>query len=466
MSSENRSNRRHSFTRRDFLKTSAAALCVPWLAPSSVFGAYAPSNRVNVAFIGTGNQAKNDLPAFLNLSDVQVLAVCDVNKGSRGYRDPGQFLGREPARKQVNDFYAKKTDAPAYRGCDAYVDFREVLARKDIDAVALVAPDHWHGVITCMAAAAGKDIYCEKPLSLTVRQGRAMIDAVRKHQRILQTGSHYRSSPAVRRTCELVRNGRLGELRKITTYVAKNNAVSPPPGWKPMPVPEGFDYQMWLGPAPDAPYHVDRCLYRFRFLLDYSGGQTTNFGAHSNDIAQWGSGNDATLPVEYENLGAEWPEPGSLFTTATKVDFRARYANGLEIHCLTAEPYFGCRFEGAEGWIQYDSKGIHCHPESLVDSVIGPNEIRLPVSNPQRNRDDRKYYVPDHVRNFVEAVKSREDCIEPVEIGHRTAALCHLGNIAMKLNRKIRFDPDKEQIVGDEEANAMLDRPLRQPWHV
>ena len=273
---------------------------------------------------GPATSRKNDLPAFLAQPDVQVLAVCDVNKGSRGYRTPEQFLGREPARKQVNEYYAKKTGSPEYQGCDAYIDFREVLSRKDIDAVVLIVPDHWHGVMTVAAAAAGKDIYCEKPLSLTVRQGRAMIDAVRQHKRILQTGSHYRSSPAVRHTCELVRNGRIGELKRMITYITKNNAVSPPPGWKSMPVPDGFDYPMWLGPAPDAPYHIDRCLYRFRFILDYSGGQTTNFGAHSNDIAQWGSGNDATLPVEYENLGAEWPEPGSLFTTPTKIDFPGR----------------------------------------------------------------------------------------------------------------------------------------------
>jgi hypothetical protein len=457
---------RRRFTRRRFLKTSAAALSVPWLVPSSVLGGFAPGNRIHVAFIGTGNQATIDLPAFLALPDVQVLAVCDVNRGSHGYRSPRQFLGREPAQQQVNAFYAEKTSSGRYRGCDAYRDFREVLARKDLDAVAVVVPDHWHGLITILAAESGKDVYCEKPLSLTVRQGRAMVEAVRKHQRILQTGSHYRSSPANRRACELVLNGRIGQLQRMTTYVAKNNAVSPGPGWKPMPVPEGFDYDLWLGPAPAAPYHEDRCLYRFRFILDYSGGQTTNFGAHSNDIAQWGSGHDQTLPVEYADLGAEWPVPGSLFTTATKVDFRARYADGLELHCLTAPPYFGCRFEGTEGWVQFDSQGLHTQPESLKDSVIGPDEIHLPISIPSRKKDSRKNYIPDHVRNFIEAVKTRHDPVEPVEIGHRTAALCHLGNIAMRLKRTLRFDPQTEQIIDDPQANELLSRPLRAPWHL
>jgi hypothetical protein len=451
--------------RRDFLKASAAAISLPWWAPSTVFGAAAPSNRIHVGVIGNGNQATIDLPAFLGQPDVQVVAVCDVNTGSRGYKSPDQFLGRKPAQERVNAFYAKKTMSGQYDGCDAYNDFREVVGREDIGAVALVVPDHWHAPMTVLAAEAGKDVYCEKPLSLTVRHGRAMVEAIRRHERILQTGSHYRSSLANRHACELVRNGRIGKLKRIETSVIPNNAVSPGPGWKPMPVPEGFDYALWLGPAPDAPYHKDRCLYRFRFILEYSGGQTTNFGAHSNDMARWGAGHDDTLPVEIEDLGAEFPEPGSLFTTPTKIHFRALYADGVELICKTANPFDGCRFVGTEGWVQTDGIKVWSDPASLAKSVIGPNEFHLPVSNPSRKKNDRAAYIPDHVRNFIQAVKTRQDPIEPVEIGHRTAALCHLGNIAMRLHRKIRFDPVKEQILGDDEANALLDRPMRAPWH-
>ncbi len=458
------------FTRREMLRASAAvgsaALAVPWVVPASVFGADAPSNRIHVGVIGNGNQATLDRPAFLEQPDVQVLAVCDVNTASYGYLTAEQFLGRKPAQEQVNAFYAKRASSGQYRGCEAYRDFRDVLARKDIDVVVIVVPDHWHAPIAIMAAAAGKDIYCEKPMSLTVEQGRAMITAVRRHKRIFQTGSQFRSSPANRFGCELVRNGRIGQLKRILTYVAKQNAVDPGPGWKPMLVPEGFDYDLWLGPAPAAPYHKDRCLYRFRFNLDYSGGQTTNFGCHSNDMAQWGSGNSDTVPVEYEDLGSEWPAPGGFYNTATKVYFRARYASGVELICETAKPFFGCRFEGTEGWVQFDFQGLHTHPESLKTSVVGPNEIRLPVSNSQRKENASKYYILDHVRNFLEAVKSRQDPIEPVEIGHHTATLCHLGNIAMRLKRKIRFDPEKEQILGDDEANRMLGRPMRAPWRI
>jgi predicted dehydrogenase len=280
----------------------------------------------------------------------------------------------------------------------------------------------------------------------------------------LQTGSMYRSSPQVRLCCELVRNGRIGQLKRVIANVAPNNAVSPGPGWQPMPVPEGFDYETWLGPAPAAAYHVDRCFYRFRFILDYSGGQTTNFGAHSMDIAQWGMGTDDTGPVEVEDLGSEFPAPGSLFTAPTKIHFCARYANGVELICQTAEASaFGTRFEGTDGAVEYRYKGVHSEPESLANTPIGPNEIHLRESVPGAKSTSTKY-IPDHVRNFLDAIKSRQDPISSVDVGHHTANICHLGNIAMRLKRKIRWDPAAEKIIGDDEASRMLTRPMREPW--
>jgi len=454
-------------TRRDFVRTAAALSAVagaPQLVPASVFGANAPSNRIHVGFIGCGNQSTIDLPAFLGHEDCQVVAVCDVNTASHGYKTPEQFLGRKPGQERVNAYYAEKRASGSYKGCDAYNDFRDVLARKDVDAVAIVVPDHWHAVMVVLAARAGKDMYCEKPMSLTVRQGQAMVKAVREHQRILQTGSHYRSSPANRLGCELVRNGRIGKLQRILTQVAEINAVDPGPGWKPMPVPEGFDYEMWLGPAPWAPYHKDRCLYRFRFNLDYSGGQVTNFGAHSNDAAQWAMGTDDSGPIEVEDLGSEWPPKGCLYNTATKTAFRARYANGVELICKTDRPGFGVRFEGTEGWVEYGYQGVKTHPESLKTSKIGAGEIHLPVSNPQRIQEAGKYHVPDHVRNFLDSIRSRQDPIAPVSVGHRSATVCHLGNIAMLLKRKLQWDPVAEQFAGDDEANRLLSRPMRAPW--
>lgn len=453
----NKSKMKSQLSRRDFLRSSAAltaaALAGPHIVPSSVFGQNAPSNRINLAIIGCGNQSTIDMAEFLKNDDCRIVAVCDVNRGSFGYKTDKQFLGREPQRDYVNRFYAGKTASGNYKGCDMYSDFRDVLARKDVDAVAIITPDHWHSVMTVLAARAGKDIYCQKPLTLTVAEGKSMIQAVRKHRRVLQTGSQYRSNAMMRRACELVRNGRIGKLQRVETYVAANNFNGPGPGWKPMPIPEGFDYDFWLGPAPDAPYHYDRCLYRFRFVLAYSGGQTTNFGCHSNNIAHWGMGVDDTGPVEIENLGAEFPPKGDLFDTPTKVAFRARYASGVTLDCITDPLSFGAKFEGTEGWLRVTSRGIVTEPAGIKDSVIGDSEIRLPVSE-------------NHYRNFLDCVKSRQDPMEPVETGHRTATLCHLGNIAMILNRKIRWDPGAEKIIGDAEASKMLSRPLRGPWRI
>jgi hypothetical protein len=462
--------RRMRVTRRDFLARTAfgavAAFSAPVIVPSSVFGVLSPSNRINVGLIGCGNQSTVDLPAFLQQPDTQVVAVCDVNTASHGYRTPEQFLGRKPGLDFVNAHYAEKTPAGRYKGCDAYVDFRDLLARPDIDAVAIVVPDHWHAVMTIMAAKAGKDIYCEKPLSLTIRDGQEMVKAVRQYKRVLQTGSMWRSNGAVRFACELVRNGRIGQVRRVVTEVAKTPA-GPGPGWEPMPVPEGFDYPRWLGPAPLAPYHKDRCLYRFRFILAYSGGQTTNFGCHSNGIAQWGLAADGSGPVEFEDAGSEWPPRGDLFTSPTKVAFRTRYADGVELTCQTTDRGFGTRFEGTEGWVEFSYQGLRMSPENLKDTKIVSREIQLPGNVRERgNQDSRRWMSYDHVRNFLDCVKSREEPIEPVETGHRTASLCHLGNIAMKLRRKVRWDPAAEQILGDPQAAGMLSHPMRSPWTI
>lgn len=452
-------------TRRGFLAKASACgaawIAAPHLVPSTVLGAYAPSNRIQVGIIGLGNQSVGDVAAMLAQDDAQIVAVCDVNRASHGYANPRQFLGLEPGLQRVNNYYSKKLPSGQFKGCSAHHDFREILGRADVDAVSIIVPDHWHGVMTSMAAKAGKDIYCEKPLSLTIQQGRDMIQAVRSHQRILQTGSQLRSVSSIRRACELVRNGRIGQVKRVSCLIPPNNFAGPGPGWKPMPVPEGFDYDFWLGPAPQAPYHSDRCLYRFRFILEYSGGQVTNFGAHVFDIAQWGLGTEATGPVEVEGLGAEWPPKGSLFTTAVKVHFRCRYANGTELVCQTGG--YKARFEGTEGWIEVTPGGFTCNPASLKESVIGPTEIHLPVANDGRVMKSRDMNF-DHARNFLDAIRSRQDPIEPVEAGHRTASICHLGNIAMRLNRKLRWDPQQECFPDDAEAQSMLSRPLRAPW--
>jgi predicted dehydrogenase len=449
-------NSRADISRRNFLKTTAAAATVaaPYFVPASVFGSKSPSNRINVGCIGVGNQGFPNLLRFLKQSDCQVVAVCDVNRGSHGYKEPGDYYGREPARQEVERHYGERNDVGRYKGCAAYNDFRELLSRKDIDAVMLAPPDHWHEPMTIAAAEAGKDIYCEKPLGLTIDGQQKMIEAVRKHQRILQAGSHERSNPLVRQACELVRSGAIGEVKRVIAHVGRHNKVGPGPGWLPMAVPEGFDYALWLGPAPEAPYHEDRCLYNFRFNYDYAGGQVTNFGAHSLDMAQWGLGMDATGPTQVEFIYADYLPKGSLFNAATHTFFRCKYKNGTVLECITCEPSVRCTFEGSEGVVRIDNMG--------QNFVVIPEGLK-----PKPAIDAERYHSgDDHVRNFLDCVKSRSEPAAPVELGHRSATVCHLGNIAIHLKAKLNWDPQAERFIGDRshEANALLNRESRDTW--
>ncbi len=442
------------------LAGAAGTMSLPYVVSSSALGRagnVAPSERITMSSVGVGGMGTNNMRAFLGNPDVQVVAVCDVTEACNQYGHwykkgwQGEWFGREPARKIVDDYYAQKAGAGTYKACTAYVDFRELLARDDIDAVCVTTPDHWHAIPVIRAAQSGRHIYCEKPMSLTIAQGQAMIKAVRRHGVVFQTGTQRRSDQKCRHICELIRNGRIGKLTRVLATIGANNKEAPPSDWKPMPVPKWLDYNMWLGPAPWAPYHKDRCLYTFRFGLDYSGGQTTNLGAHMIDLAQWANGTDGTGPVEVEDLGGEFPKDG-LFTTATRVNFRARYANGCELICRT-EPDGPMRFEGTEGWIELKGSRVTCRPESLMTSVIGPNEIHL-------------YKSDDHHRNFLDCIKANRDTAAPVEIGHRSVSICHLGNIAMMLKRKLRWDPENERFVNDDAANQMLARSMRSPWRL
>jgi predicted dehydrogenase len=442
--------------RRTFIKSAAAGIALPYVLPPFVFGQNAPSERIVMGCIGVGGMGTNNMMGFLANADVQMAAVCDPERGSDGYGhwyNKGGWLGREPAIERVNKHYAAQRQAGTYKGCDGYVDFRELLARKDIDAVMIATPDHWHAIQAIAAARAGKDIYCEKPLTLTVAEGRAVVRAAQRANVVFQTGTHHRSVDGhLRHVCELIRNGRIGEVKRVISHIGANNRTSAANKGDSMPIPEGFDWETWLGPAPAVPYHRDRTHYTFRFVQDYSGGQTTNLGVHALDIVQWALGTDRTGPTQFEDLGSEWPTDG-LFDTATKVHFRAVYDSGVELICETSNDDLVARFEGTEGWIEATYKSFKASPESLKDSVIGPNEIRLYRSN-------------DHHRNFLDCVKSRGETITPAEVGHRSTSLCLVANIAMQLKRKIRWNPQTEQIVGDERAARMLSKAMRTPWRL
>lgn len=441
-------------TRRDFLRTSAAtaALAAPYVVPSTVFGAAAPSNRLSVACIGTGNQGFLDLKLFMDQPDCRVTAICDVNQGSGGYKNESDIRGLMPAKELVDNHYG----SAAGQGVGTHEDYREVLAREDVDAVIIVAPDHWHEVMTVAAARAGKDIYCEKPLGRTIAGQQEMIAAVRENGRILQTGSHERSNPYARKICELVREGAIGKVRRVVCHVGRHNKLSPGPGWEPMTPPAGFNYDMWLGPAPEAPYHKDRCLYNFRFIDDYAGGQTTNFGAHSIDMAQWGLGTDLTGPTQVEHIYADYLPEGSLFDAATYLNFRCRYESGTWLEVETASPAVRTTFYGDDGVASVDNQGQNA---TVIPRANAPEMLQKRV----------KYHSgPDHVRNFLDCVKSRDEPNAPVEVGHRSASICHLGNIAMKLRTKLEWNPDSERFEGSgsDEANKHLARERRSQWDV
>ncbi|MFG0251576.1 MAG: Gfo/Idh/MocA family protein, partial [Phycisphaerales bacterium JB038] len=395
-----------------------------------------PSNRLTMGVIGCGGMGNANLGAFLRQAEVQVVAVCDPDRGHR-----------EATRQRIEKHYAGRSATGDFKGCDAYNDYRDLLARDDIDAVIQATPDHWHGLIVTAAAKAGKDIYGEKPLSLTIAQGRVMSDNVRRYQRVFQTGSQQRSSWQFRHACELVRNGRIGTVHRVTCGLP----TGPSTGAKESaPVPEGFDYDLWLGPAPWRPYCEGRTHWNFRWILDYSGGQVTDWGAHHIDIAHWGLGLTRTGPVEVEGVG-EFPAEG-LWDAATNYRFVAKYATGVEI-TITNKFENGVKFEGDDGWVFVNRSRIDAEPKSLLEERFGPGEVRLLQS-------------PGHHRNFLDCVKSREEPIAPIEQAHRTITVAHLGNIAMKLGRKVRWNPDTEMFVNDPAAERLKDRALREPWRL
>jgi len=363
------------------------------------------------------------------------VAICDVDAAMR-----------KNASATVEKAYAARAASGEFKGVTLCNDFREVMARPDVDAVLIATPDHWHTLISLAALKAGKDVYCEKPLTLTIAEGRILADAARRYGRVFQTGSQQRSSQRFRFACELVRNGRIGKLQAIKVVIPPGRATTVQPA---QPVPEGFDYDTWLGPAPWEPYTELRCHYNFRFILDYSGGQVTNFGAHDLDIAQWALDMDTAGPTEVEGRGI-YPTDG-LYTTPVSVDFTFTYANGVKLNCKTGSSL--CRFEGTDGWVEVDRGKIVSGPANLVKTVLGPGEVHL-------------YESKDHWTNFLDCVRTRRPTICPAETGHRSATCCHLANIAMQLERKLKWDPAAERFVNDPEADRLISRSMRGPWQL
>lgn len=442
--------------RRNFLKnavsTAAGAISLPYIIPSSVLGAdgrAAAGNQITIGCIGVGGQGTGDMLGFLGQPDAQVVAVCDVERESSGYYN-GYHAGREHAKRLVETHYASQKEAGTYKGCDVYSDFRELLAREDIDAVIIATPDHWHAINAIAAAAAGKDIYCEKPISHNIAEGRAMCDAVKKYNVIWQTGSQQRSDGKFRKACELVRNGRIGKVNLVEVGLPKWTQICP--AQPEQPVPDGFDYNMWLGPAPAAPYTKMRCHFNWRWIYDYGNGIITDWGAHHIDIAQWAMNTEHTGPMEIEGKG-EFPQD-SLWNVPYAYRVECKYAEGFTMLIGDTDKFAsGIRFHGTQGWIHVNRESLTAEPKSVLDSVIGPNEIHL-------------YKSDNHFRNFLDCVCTRTQAVAPVEAAHRTITIAHLGTIAMKTGTKLKWDPKKEQIIGDIEASRLMSRAMRSPWRL
>jgi len=412
--------------RRSFLAAAGAAsavLAVPYFVPARAFGA---NERIVTGHIGVGAQGTGNMKAFLS----HAAAVCDVDKNRVA-----------TAAKLVEE----KNGA-----CEVFYDYRKLLDRKDIDAVVVSTPDHWHALATIHACQAGKDVYVEKPLSLTILEGRKMVEAARANKRIVQTGSQQRSAENFRRACELVRSGYIGKVHTVLVGIpGNNNPTEQVPDSDP---PPELDYDMWLGPAPLRPYNKNRVHYNFRFFWDYSGGQMTNFGAHHIDIGQWGLGMDESGPVSSEGEATFNAE--KLYEVTESCRITHTYASGVKMIVGQGHKDIpgGTTFLGDKGEIHVNRGVLRSKPEEIVKSPVDPN------------KDTQLYKSSNHHQNFLECVKTRQLPICDVEIGHRTATVCHLGNIVARLGRKIQWDPVKEQIVGDDEAAKWVHRPYRAPW--
>lgn len=424
-------------SRRQFLAGMAAAAASPYLNISVVradASRPAPGNRIVMGCIGMGGMGMANLDAFLGQSDVQVVAVCDVDKNHL------------KSAKEVIDARYGNT------GCASYADFRELLARPDLDAISLATPDHWHAIPAIAAAQAGLDVYGEKPISHTLQEGRLMVDAVQRYGRIWQTGSWQRSVGNFRFACELVRNGRLGKVAKIEVGLPTGGASGPATFSDP---PPELDYDFWVGPAPWTPYNDKRTHGIWRWQLRYGGGQLMDWIGHHADIAHWGMGWDETGPIEVEG-SATFPDEG-IWDAAITYYVVAKYRGGAEMHIANGgnkDVRSGTKWIGQNGhWIWVDRDGLDAEPKSLLLEKIGPNEIQLPRS-------------PGHQRNFLDCVKSRQTTLTPASTAHRSASVGHLSQISMLLGRRIRWNPDTEEIIGDPAAAQMLGTPQRAPWRL
>ncbi len=460
---KNKTNVKDQLSRRSYIKksliSSAGILAVPSIVPASVFGKNAPSNKINIGQIGCGRIARDhDLAETLPFDDARVIAVSDVdlNRAQKG-------------KALIENWYSNKKAQKKYLNVKAYQDYREMLLDKDLDAVIISTPDHWHAQPAMEAAMAGKDVYLQKPTSLTIAEGRALSDVVKQTGIVLQVGTQQRSSSQFRIAAELVRNGRIGQLHTVKIGLPGDPSG---PVVAEMQVPKNLNYDMWLGSTPEAFYTETRVHPQGDFSRpgwlrceQFGAGMITGWGQHHIDSAHWGMDTEFTGPVEIEAI-AQFPKSG-LWNVHGDFMVKAKYENNIDMFISGGYPN-GIRYEGTEGWIfvsrgsysattsdpvkQADnSKALDASNPEILKSVIGENEVHL-------------YKSTDQHGNWLECIKSRKEPVSPAEMGHRTCSVCLVSHIAMKLSRKLHWDPITETFVNDTEANAMLSREQRAPW--
>jgi len=450
--------------RRDFLKNSSAVVAgtiiLPTVVPSTVFGKNAPSNKINIAQIGFGRIAKgHDLAETLKYDEARIIAVADLdsNRAAKG-------------KEFIEDYYTKKTGSKEAVAVKTYGDYREMLLNKDIDAVMISTPDHWHSQPAIEAALAGKDVYLQKPTSLTIAEGRMLVDVVKRKGTILQVGTQQRAMPQFRIAAELVRNGRIGKLHTVKIGLPGDPSGPEAPE---MQVPKNLNYDMWLGSTPEV-YYTEMRVHPQNSLTDRPGwlrceqfgaGMITGWGQHHFDSAAWGMDTEHTGPISV-NAMAQFPKSG-LWNVHGEFIAVAEYLNGITMITSGGYPN-GIRFEGSEGWIfvtrgdytasasdpvsaSKSSMALDASDPKILTSIIKENEIHL-------------YKIDNQHGNWLDCIKTRKAPISPVEIGHRACSICLITHISMKLGRKLDWNPETEMFVKDEEANKMLSRSQRFPY--
>jgi predicted dehydrogenase len=439
-------------SRRRFLNHSvrlggvlAAGAAASYVVPSSALGkdgSVPPSERITMGGIGLGGQGTRDLRNFMTQPDVQFIAVCDVDS---------QHCER--AKGFVDENYGNKD-------CTMFDDFRRLLARDDIDAILTATGDRWHSLVAIHTARAGKDIYCEKPMSLTIAEGRAVADTTKRYGTVYQCGTQRRSMRSFAFAVHAARSGKLGKLRKLHSYVRAGQSCGV---LAPEPIPDGFDYEMWIGPTPYIPFNSRFVHGLWKNHFDYSGGMVTDWGCHCNDLAQMAHNSELTGPLDYEGT-AKFPTKG-FCNVPIALHVEARYADGVRLIMYdTKTPdvwpnmntELSVKFEGDEGWVYVDDGGnVDAKPKSLLENRKFEKEHWTDAANWR-----------GHHRNFLDCVKSRATPIAPAEIAHRSTTVCHVANICLRLGRNVHWDPEHEHFVNDPEADKMISRPMRRPWHV